>query len=209
MLATRDRVLRGKAAARNFAVVTQPARACQCAHQTQPAAGKGAATVVQLLQDSMIWIGDAEYARANRSLALTTLLNRHVAIDGSHIRFQFRGKSSVEHAMTLCDRHLTGFVCRMREFPGRHLFQSVAGDGARQWVYPRSTNFYANSMVLRTRRGISGPEPERFMRRWNCIACQRFPPRVKSSATSITQLLRPTNHLAIRQRCTANATFTR
>jgi DNA topoisomerase-1 len=49
------------------------------------------ATVVRLLEATLIRIGNEEYARTNESFGLTTLRDRHVKVKGSTLRFEFRG----------------------------------------------------------------------------------------------------------------------
>src|SRR5205814_879655 len=51
------------------------------------------ATVVHLLETTLIRVGSDEYARTNKSYGLTTLKNQHVEVDGSALRFNFKGKS--------------------------------------------------------------------------------------------------------------------
>ena len=53
------------------------------------------ATVVHLLETTLIRIGNDDYARENNSYGLTTLKNRHVAVEGSEVRFRFTGKSGI------------------------------------------------------------------------------------------------------------------
>jgi DNA topoisomerase-1 len=86
------------------------------------------AIVVTLLETTLIRVGNEEYSRTNKSFGLTTLQDRHVAIDGTMIRFRFRGKSGKTHEIELADRRLSRLVARCRELPGQHLFQ-YAGDG--------------------------------------------------------------------------------
>src|SRR6185437_8059401 len=64
------------------------------------------AAVVRLLERTFIRVGNDEYARSNHSYGLTTLRDGHVKINGSKVRFIFRGKSGVEHELTLDDRRL-------------------------------------------------------------------------------------------------------
>src|SRR5205814_2099417 len=59
------------------------------------------ATVVRLLDKTLIRVGNDEYARENRSFGLTTLRGRHVEIVGSRLRFTFRGKSGVSHEVAI------------------------------------------------------------------------------------------------------------
>src|SRR5687768_10348303 len=64
------------------------------------------ATVVQLLEKSLIRVGNEEYAKANRSFGLTTLRDKHVDVKGAMLRFEFRGKSGKHHAVDVNDRRL-------------------------------------------------------------------------------------------------------
>src|SRR5436309_4963101 len=68
------------------------------------------ATVVRLLDRTLIRVGNDEYARANRSYGLTTLRRRHVTVDGSLLRFSFRGKSGIEHDVALNDARLARII---------------------------------------------------------------------------------------------------
>lgn len=64
------------------------------------------ATVVKLLEVSLIRIGNEEYARTNKSFGLTTMHNRHVVIDGATTVFEFRGKSGKRQKVEVNDRRL-------------------------------------------------------------------------------------------------------
>jgi DNA topoisomerase-1 len=81
------------------------------------------ATVVRLLETTFIRVGNEEYARQNASFGLTTLRDRQVRVRGSKLKFRFRGKSGVEHAIELSDRRLAAVVRRMQDLPGEELFQ--------------------------------------------------------------------------------------
>jgi DNA topoisomerase-1 len=100
------------------------------------------ATLVRLLEATLIRVGNEEYARENASFGLTTLRNRQVAINGSKIRFNFRGKSGVEHAIELHDRRMAGIVKRIRELPGQELFQYIDEAGERRSVESADVNAY-------------------------------------------------------------------
>jgi DNA topoisomerase-1 len=108
------------------------------------------ATIVKLLDASLIRIGNKGYERANGSYGLTTLRNRHVKVDGETIHFTFKGKGGIEHTVDLRDRRLARIVKRMRELPGYHVFQYLDTDGRRHDVSSDDVNNY-----LRT---ISGGE---------------------------------------------------
>ncbi|MDQ6742963.1 MAG: DNA topoisomerase IB, partial [Candidatus Dormibacteraeota bacterium] len=100
------------------------------------------ATMVQLLESTMMRVGNEEYARENRSFGLTTLRNRHVKVRGSSVRFFFRGKSGKEHEITIRDRRLAAVVKRCEELPGQQLFQYVDEDGQRRSIDSTDVNEY-------------------------------------------------------------------
>jgi DNA topoisomerase I len=100
------------------------------------------ATMVQLLETTMMRVGNEEYARENRSFGLTTLRNRHVKVRGSSVRFFFRGKSGKEHEITIRDRRLAAVVKRCEELPGQQLFQYVDEDGQRRAIDSTDVNEY-------------------------------------------------------------------
>jgi DNA topoisomerase I len=104
------------------------------------------ATVVYLLQATMMRIGNEEYARDNRSYGLTTLRNRHVRIDGGTVRFRFRGKSGVMHDVAVSDRRLARIIRRTRELPGQELFQYVDDDGTLHSVGSGDVNDYLRAI---------------------------------------------------------------
>ena len=89
------------------------------------------AAVVRLLECTGIRVGNEEYARSNRSFGLTTLRDHHVAISGSTMRFEFRGKSGKTHRVALSDRRLARIVARCQAVPGAELFQYVDDEEGR------------------------------------------------------------------------------
>jgi DNA topoisomerase-1 len=105
------------------------------------------ATIVYLLEATMMRIGNEEYARTNKSFGLTTLHNRHVKVDGSDIAFHFRGKSGVFHDIELHDRRLAKIIARTRELPGQELFQYIDKDGARHSVDSSDVNDYLRTIT--------------------------------------------------------------
>jgi DNA topoisomerase-1 len=80
------------------------------------------ATVVRLLETSLIRVGNDEYARDNHSYGLTTMRNRHAKVSGANIRFHFRGKSGKEHEISVWDPTLAKIVHRCQDLPGQELF---------------------------------------------------------------------------------------
>lgn len=105
------------------------------------------ATVVRLLEMSLIRVGNEEYARRNGSFGLATLRNRHVNVSGSTIRFEFRGKSGVEHAVDLYDRRLAKIIKRCQDLPGYELFQYVGEDGERHAIDSNAVNEYIRQIA--------------------------------------------------------------
>jgi len=100
------------------------------------------ATVVALLDRTLIRVGNDEYMRENRSYGLTTLRRRHVTVDGSLLRFSFRGKSGVEHTIAVADPRLARIIQRCRDLPGQELFQYRDRHGRRQLVDSDDVNAY-------------------------------------------------------------------
>jgi len=100
------------------------------------------AAVVRLLELTLIRVGNDEYARLNRSFGLTTLRNRHAAVDGAGVTFRFRGKSGQQREVGLRDRRLAAVVRRCRDLPGQELFQYVGEDGEPRDVASDDVNGY-------------------------------------------------------------------
>jgi DNA topoisomerase-1 len=107
------------------------------------------ATVVRLLDRTLIRVGNDEYARHNRSYGLTTLRRRHVTIEGDVLRFSFRGKSGVEHTVSLHDPKLARIVQRCRDLPGQEMFQYVDARKKRQAVSSDDVNEYLKELTGR------------------------------------------------------------
>jgi DNA topoisomerase I len=105
------------------------------------------AAVVQMLDRTLIRVGNVEYARENDSYGLTTLRKRHVDVNGSEIHFQFRGKSGQEHDVELRDRKLAGIVKRCLELPGYELFKYLDEDGQRRDVESGHVNDYLREIT--------------------------------------------------------------
>jgi DNA topoisomerase-1 len=100
------------------------------------------AAVARLLEVSLIRVGNDAYARENDSFGLTTLRNKHVDVNGSELRFHFRGKSGQWHNVDIHDRHLAKIVERCQDLPGQELFQFVDDDGGRHDVRSEDVNEY-------------------------------------------------------------------
>ncbi|MDB6045516.1 MAG: topA [Gammaproteobacteria bacterium] len=100
------------------------------------------ATVVKLLDATLVRVGNEEYARANGSFGLTTLRNRHVNVTGDTLNFEFRGKSGIVHRVTVSDPALARIVRRCADIPGQELFQWIDAEGERHRVDSNDVNEY-------------------------------------------------------------------
>ncbi len=105
------------------------------------------ATVVRLLEVTLIRVGNQEYARDNGSYGLTTLRDRHVEFDGARVIFEYRGKGGKLHRISLRDRRLARIVRSCQELPGQHLFQYLDEDGERQPVDSADVNEYLQEIT--------------------------------------------------------------
>lgn len=98
---------------------------------TAPTKSRILALVIQLLDETLIRVGNEEYAAVNDSFGLTTLRNKHAAVDGGDLMLRFVGKSGVEHDVRLHDRRLANLVRRCHELGGQQLFSYCEGDEVR------------------------------------------------------------------------------
>jgi len=108
------------------------------------------ATVVRLLEVTLIRVGNEEYARQNKSFGLTTLRNRHVSVSGSTLRFKFNGKHGKQHQVGIRNRRLARIIKRCQELPGQELFRYLDEDGQPQSIGSGDVNEYL--------RGITGSD---------------------------------------------------
>ncbi|HWI36041.1 MAG TPA: DNA topoisomerase IB [Burkholderiales bacterium] len=105
------------------------------------------ATVVRLLEKTFIRVGNEEYARENESFGLTTLRERQVKVNGSQLRFRFRGKSGVQHEVEVADPRIAAIVRRMQDLPGEELFQYVDEDGEVRAIGSSDVNAYLKEIA--------------------------------------------------------------
>lgn len=108
----------------------------------RPGMEKALATVVWLLDNLLIRVGNATYAQENGSYGLTTLRNKHVKIEGSTVKFQFTGKSGKEWKLSHNDRRITRAIRMLQELPGQRLFQYLDADGKRHPISSQDVNAY-------------------------------------------------------------------
>ncbi len=105
------------------------------------------ATIVKLMEETHIRVGNAEYAKENKSYGLTTMRNKHVEVEGSEITFSFQGKSRVQHTISLRDRRLAGIIKRCSDIPGYELFQYLDKEGERHSIDSADVNEYLHEIT--------------------------------------------------------------
>ena len=110
---------------------------------------KVVALVVSLLDQSLIRVGNSEYARDNDSFGLTTLRRRHARVRGAELHFEFRGKAGKWHSITLRNRRLARIVRQCQEIKGHELFQYVDDSGTRQRIDSADVNDYLREVTGR------------------------------------------------------------
>jgi DNA topoisomerase-1 len=104
------------------------------------------ATVIRLLETTLIRIGNREYAGQNKSYGLTTLHNRHVEVNGTKLEFDFVGKSGKRHVVELTDRRAARIVKALQDLPGQELFQYVGEGGERRTIDSADVNDYLRQL---------------------------------------------------------------
>jgi DNA topoisomerase-1 len=107
------------------------------------------AAILQLLEKTLIRVGNEEYARYNQSYGLTTMLDKHVQVRGRKVRFEFKGKSGVRHAVDVEDAKLARVVRSCRDLPGLELFQYVDDAGRKRDVKAADVNAYLKDITGR------------------------------------------------------------
>lgn len=108
------------------------------------------ATVVRLLEESLIRVGNEEYAKENRTFGLTTLQDEHVDVASTKMVFHFRGKTGKQMELTVRDRRIAKIVKSCQDLPGQELFQFLDDDGEQHAIHSQDVNEYL--------RGICGSE---------------------------------------------------
>ena len=105
------------------------------------------ATIVWLLEKTLIRIGNEDYARQNHSYGLTTLRDPHVAVRGSELRFHFKGKSGKIWRLQIANRRVAKIVKACQDLPGQHLFQYDDSDGTIREVSSSDVNTYLRDIT--------------------------------------------------------------
>jgi DNA topoisomerase-1 len=143
----RDEVKYGRLLAFGAALPGIRKRTAHDQQQTALTRTKVLATLVQLLEKTLIRVGNEEYMRENNSFGLTTMRARHAEVKGSTVTFEFRAKSGVQQVIGLNDKRLARTVKRCQDLPGQTLFQYLDDDGARQSVDSSDVNDYLREIT--------------------------------------------------------------
>ena len=105
------------------------------------------ATILRLMETTYIRVGNETYARENHSYGLTTMRRRHVTIEGTHLTFNFKGKSGVAHTINLTDRRLARIVKACHDTPGYELFDYLDHDGHPHAITSTDVNEYLDAIT--------------------------------------------------------------
>ncbi|HEY1074924.1 MAG TPA: DNA topoisomerase IB [Patescibacteria group bacterium] len=105
------------------------------------------ATLVQLLEKTLIRVGNEEYAKENKSFGLTTLQSKHVEVEAHEIKFAFKGKSNQYHEITLQDKRLARIVSKLQDLPGQELFQYVDDNDNLHEIHSDDINQYLQEVT--------------------------------------------------------------
>jgi hypothetical protein len=164
-----------------------------------------------LLEGTLIRVGNEEYAKTNNSFGLTTLLNRHVKVEGdSRIRFDFRGKSGTEHHIDLSDRKLARIVRGCQELRGQELFQYLDDEAQLHALGLDDVNEYLRDITGgKSPPKTSAPGPQRNSPHWPCSAWRCSTPQAKAKKTFCRRSKRSQRCWATRRRSVASATSIR
>ena len=144
------------------------------------------AAVVRLLDEEYLRVGNQEYAKRNKSFGATTLLSRQVHDDGRKVKMRFRGKSGVEHEVTITDRTLRRVVRQLQELPGQALFQYVNGEANPHHVTSNDVNDYIRDTT-------GGEFTAKHFRTWGAsvIAFEKLLDHEEAKRISVTTMIEP------------------
>ena len=154
---------------------------------------KVTAAVVQLLESTLIRIGTPQYAKDNKSFGLTTLRRRHATVSGNEVRLRFRGKSGIQHDVSMRDRRIASIIKKCMEIPGQDLFQFQDSDGIVHNIDSGCVNAYL-------KRAGGGEFTAKHYRTWTAsvFALSRLQKEARSgppTRSAINQIVKETARL--------------
>ena len=104
------------------------------------------AAVVSLMERTTIRVGNAAYEKLYGSFGLTTMKDKHVAVNGSSIKFSFKGKKGIHHSIDIKSKRLANIVRQCRDIPGKELFQYYDEKGERKPIDSGMVNEYIKNI---------------------------------------------------------------
>jgi DNA topoisomerase-1 len=144
------------------------------------------AALVRLLDTTLVRIGNDEYARSNGSYGLTTLRNRHAAVQGSTLRLRFKGKHGIVHDVSLDDPRVARIVRRCQAMPGQELFEYADEEGVVRCLGSADVNDYL-------REASGGDFTAKDFRTWHAtvhaLQLVREPPPAGGARRSAKEIL--------------------
>lgn len=105
------------------------------------------ATIINLMEHTLIRIGNNGYEKLYGSYGLTTLKDRHVKIKKEGVLFSFTGKKGIEHSITLKNKRLARIIRQCRDIPGQQLFQYYTPDGQKKNIDSGMVNNYIKEIT--------------------------------------------------------------
>ena len=105
------------------------------------------ATIVSLLEKTLMRVGNEEYTRTNKSFGLTTLRTRHARVRGAGVVLDFRAKHGIRQHVEVRDRRLAGIVRRLQDISGQDLFQYLDEHGERHGISSQDVNEYLHEIT--------------------------------------------------------------
>lgn len=100
------------------------------------------ATIVSLLEKTLIRVGNTQYAENNKSYGLTTMRRKHVGVGRGVLRFDFTGKSGKQWKLLVEDKRIAAIAKRCGKIPGHELFKYLDDDGQPHTVDSGDVNAY-------------------------------------------------------------------
>ena len=167
------------------------------------------ATIVSLLEKTLIRVGNNEYAAANKSYGLTTMRRKHVEIKGSTLRFEFTGKSGKQWKLQVQDKRIVAIVKRCADIPGHELFKYLDDEGQAHTIDSATlTPTSKKSRSETSLRKTSAPGPGQYSPLWRWRSLKNTTLRPKPNETWSRRSIRSRSSLATHGQSVANATST-
>lgn len=164
------------------------------------------ATIVHLLETTLIRIGNEAYAKQNKSYGLTTIRDKHVEVEKSTIYFEFKGKSGVMHEVTLKDPRIARIISRCQDLPGQLLFQYLDDEKVPRPIYSTDVNQFLGELTGSAftakdfRTWCASVMAAKVLREFDPPATQTYGKRaVKEAITQVAKALR--NTVSVCRKC--------